>query len=236
MTDPQQRRDELSAGLARTRERVAQACALAHRDPADVTVVVVTKTWPATDVLALADLGVANVGENKSAELIEKRDACAQADLTWHFIGQLQSNKARDVARAADVVHSIDRPKLVTALSRAREDAQRPLECLIQVSLDPEPMPGRGGVDARDVGELAESISGAPGVNLRGVMGVAPLEGDAKAAFDRLREVHDRLVHEYPDATWMSAGMSHDLAEAIAAGATHLRVGSAILGSRAYLR
>ena len=238
VADPQRRRAELARALDATRTRIAEACAQADRDPQSVTLVVVTKTWPASDIRLLAELGVVDVGENRSAELAEKRGACADLNLRWHFIGQIQSRKAAEVAREADVVHSVDRSVLIPRLGRARcaPDAggSRPadLECLIQVSLDPDPAPGRGGASEQEVAGLAEMITAEPGLRLRGVMGVAPLGGDAREAFARLRRIHESLRERYPQATWMSAGMSDDLTEAVACGATHLRIGSAVLGSR----
>ena len=231
----------LADGLARTRARIEAACQSAGRDPAEVHLIVVTKTWPTSDVLALAELGVADVGENKAGELRTKRDECADTvagtSLTWHFIGQIQSNKAREIARCADVVHAVDRPKLLTGLARGAQERSEAgaiarLACLVQVSLDPEPSPGRGGATPEQALALADQIAGTEGLTLRGVMGVAPLGGDPQEAFTTLREVADRVAAAHPGADWMSAGMSGDLEQAVAAGATHLRVGSAILGSR----
>ncbi len=228
------RTDELAAALLRVRTRIDQICVDAGRESTEVTLIVVTKTWPASDILALAQLGVSDFGENKAQELRDKRIECDAVQGTWHFIGQLQTNKAALVAHNADVVHSIDRARLVEALSRhaSERDPVRPLECLIQVSLDPQPRAGRGGVDPGEVRALAAQIEDSPGLRLVGVMGVAPVETGARQAFSSLREVSMQLRQDYPQATWISAGMSGDLAEAIAEGATHLRVGSAILGTR----
>jgi pyridoxal phosphate enzyme (YggS family) len=202
-----------------------------------VTLVVVTKTFPADDVRLLAGLGVRDIGENRHPEAEHKALACTDLPLRWHYIGQLQSNKARAVARYADVVHSIDRPKLVGALARGRSEAwqqkAQPLDCLIQVSLDPPEQQGhRGGLVPQQVPALAETIAGHDLLRVRGVMGVAPLGGDPQAAFERLAEVAQRLRAQESDANWVSAGMSGDLEVAIAHGATHVRVGSAILGTR----
>jgi pyridoxal phosphate enzyme (YggS family) len=235
MSDSLDRREQIQRGLDLTEERISAACHAAGRDRGDVHLIVVTKTWPVEDLRVLAELGVREVGENKAGDLADKRQQLAGAHLTWHFIGQLQSNKARLVAQHADVVQSIDRPKLIAVLSRERVGAReemgwegsRPLECLVQVSLDVEPTIAR---------ELADQIAGSPGLRLRGVMGVAPLEGSARGAFERLRDVADLIRADHPDAIWISAGMSGDLEEAVAEGATHLRVGSAILGSRSILR
>lgn len=233
MADP--RTIELQAALVATRQRVESACAAAGRDPGEVRVIVVTKTWPAEDVIRLAGLGVRDVGENRDQEASAKATATRQCDLTWHFIGQLQTNKAASVARYADVVHSIDRMSLVGALEKGAAKADRRIDCLVQVSLDPGDVEGRGGVPPDQVAAVAAEIASSPHLRLRGVMGVAPLEGDAGAAFSRLAETLDRLRLTYPDLDMMSAGMSGDLEAAVAAGATHLRVGSAILGSRPFL-
>ena len=232
-----QRIGELADGLAATRERIERACRNAGRDPAQVHLIVVTKTWPARDVRALAELGVRDVGENKAGELADKRDTCADVPLTWHFIGQIQSNKARLIGAHADVVHAVDRAKVLTPLARGAADIEgdrraEDLGCLVQVSLDPDPMPERGGIAADQAGWLADQIALTPGLVLRGVMGVAPLAGDPRQAFERLRRTAEAIRREHPQADWISAGMSGDLEAAVEAGATHLRVGSAILGSR----
>ena len=232
-----ERRGEVARGLAAVQERIDRAARSCGRDPCSITLIVVTKTFPASDVRLLAGLGVRDVGENRHPEAEHKALACADVPVRWHYIGQLQSNKARAVARYADVVHSIDRPKLVGALARGRGEAAtgkpRPLDCLIQVSLDPpQAQQHRGGLPPAQVPALAETLAGHDLLRLRGVMGVAPLGGDPGAAFERLADVAARLRADAPDASWMSAGMSGDLEAAITAGATHVRVGSAILGTR----
>lgn len=227
MTD---RRAELAAGLAHVRARVDAAVAAAGReDP--VSVIVVTKNFPVGDVDLLADLGVRDMGENREQEAREKFERVAdRAALTLHFIGRLQSNKAPSVARFADVVHSVDRPKIVAALARNRPAAAGPLGVLVQVSLDGDTR--RGGVAVDDVPALAAAIRAQEALRLRGVMAVAPLGADPDDAFSRLLEVSHGIRRAHPGATWISAGMSADLEAAIRHGATHLRVGTAILGSR----
>lgn len=236
MTDP--RAGELEANLAKVRARVDAACVSAGRDPADVTVIVVSKTWPADDVRRLAALGVRDFGENRDQEAAPKAAATADLDVRWHFVGQLQSNKAASVARYADLVHSVDRESLITALERGAAKADRELPCLIEVDLT-EGADGRGGARPPDVARLAGLIVSADHLTLRGVMGVAPLAGAGEdqrevsaRAFERLAAVSEGLRREHPDATFISAGMSEDLEEAVHAGATHLRVGSAVLGTR----
>jgi PLP dependent protein len=224
------RRDEISAGLAVVRQRIAHACAAADRDPDELTLIVVTKTFPSSDIRLLVDLGVPDIGENRHQEAVEKVAECAELPVRWHFVGRLQSNKAGAVARYADVVHSVDRPKLVDALDRGAESAGREVACLVQVSLDDDP--ARGGALVDQVLPIAERIAASPALRLAGVMAVAPLSADPDPAFARLQQIAETLQKEHPTATWVSAGMSGDLEAAVARGATHLRVGSAILGAR----
>jgi PLP dependent protein len=224
------RREQLRAALAAVLDRIAAGCASAGRDPAEVTLVVVTKTYPASDVRLLASLGVTDVGENRDQEAGPKRDACADLPLRWHVIGQVQSNKARHVARYADFVHSVDRLSLVRALGRGARDAGRELACLVQVTLDGDPARGGASVDA--VPALARAIADEPGLELHGLMAVAPLGADPEVAFDPLPRLRDRLLQEHPGARLVSAGMSGDLEAALRHGATHLRVGTAVLGAR----
>ncbi|HHU10575.1 MAG TPA: YggS family pyridoxal phosphate-dependent enzyme [Intrasporangiaceae bacterium] len=235
---PASRRDEIATALTATRERIAAACAAAGRSPQDVTLIVVTKFHPADDIVLLGELGVRDIGENrhqeaeaKLADLAEVLPA-GQPRPTMHFIGQAQRNKAAAIARYADVVHSVDRDRLAVALDRGAERAGRRLDVLLQVDLDPEPDPGRGGVLPADVASLADAVAALEHLRLRGVMTVAPLGMDPEAAFAALADVVDRLRSAHPEATWVSAGMSGDLEAAVAYGATHLRVGTAILGSR----
>ena len=226
------RTEEIRANLEDVRSRIAAACEAAGRDPSQITLIVVTKTWPAADVARLASLGVHDVGENRDQEAAPKAVETQGRGLSWHFIGQLQTNKAASVARYADVVHSVDRLALVDALERGAAKAGRTLDCLVQVSLDPDES-GRGGATPDEVESVADAIAAAPHLHLRGVMGVAPLGADPAPAFARLAGALATLRMTYPDLDVMSAGMSDDLEEAVMAGATHLRVGSSILGSRA---
>lgn len=232
------RADELRAGLDAVERRVTAACAAAGRPRQDVSVVVVTKTFPASDVRLLAGLGVTDVGESRDQEASAKAEECSDLPLRWHFVGRLQRNKAGSVARYAAWVHSVDRARLVSALSRGAVAADRELDVLVQVCLDTDPDEAarRGGVAPADLLALAEEVAGAGGLRLRGVMGVAPREGDPRPAFDTLAALSARLRAEHPGATAVSAGMSADLEQAVAAGATHLRVGSAVLGSRPLAR
>ena len=223
-------------GLSEVRTRIDAARAAAQRlDP--VRLVVVTKTFPSTDVDILASLGVTDVGENRDQEARAKRPDCAPEarELRWHMIGQLQRNKASSVARWADVVESVDRPELVTALARAAEGHDRTLEVLIQVDLDPAPRPDRGGVHPDEAVSLADTVVEHPALVLRGVMGVAPYPpepGGPRVAFARLRKVSNAIRAGHPRADVISAGMSGDLEEAVLEGATQVRIGGAILGPR----
>lgn len=226
------RRDEVARGLAVVRDRIATACADAGRDPGDVRLVVVTKTFPASDVRVLAELGVTDVGENRHQEAETKAAECRELGLTWHFIGGLQSNKAAAVARYADVVHSLDRHKLVGALDRGAQDRDQRVGVLLQVSLDPPGREGRSGAAAAELDDLAAAVHASEALDLRGLMAVAPLGEDPAEAFARLAELHAGFVAKHPEAPWLSAGMSGDLEHAVRAGATHVRVGSAVLGSR----
>jgi|DEB0MinimDraft_3_1074331.scaffolds.fasta_scaffold00376_5 pyridoxal phosphate enzyme (YggS family) len=231
------REQALAASLQHMRDRIDLACAEAGRDSSEVHLIVVTKTWPVDDVRRLADLGVRDMGENRDQEAKAKAAATPDLDITWHFIGQLQTNKANSVARYADVIHSVDRPELVAALERGAERADRTLTCLIQVDLEDGAARGRGGAAPSEVAALARAIEEAPHLRLGGIMGVAPLdEGDqpvaSAAAFARLAHIHRELLADHPGASILSAGMSGDLEQAVAAGATHLRVGSAVLGDR----
>ncbi|KRF37739.1 alanine racemase [Nocardioides sp. Soil805] len=209
---------------------MADACAAAGRGPDEVSLVVVTKFFPASDVRVLADLGVTDVGENRHQEASEKAAECVDLGLRWHFIGALQSNKASAVAAYADVVESVDRRKLVAPLARGA--GERVVDVLLQVSLDPPGSGHRAGADPAGLAELADAVAATEHLRLRGLMAVAPLGQDPDAAFARLAAIHADLLTSHPGATTLSAGMSGDLEQAIAHGATHVRVGSAVLGPR----
>ncbi|MEV0846826.1 YggS family pyridoxal phosphate-dependent enzyme [Streptomyces sp. NPDC049954] len=235
MTD---RRAQLAANLAKVEERIAKACAAAGRGREEVTLIAVTKTYPASDVRLLAGLGVRQVAENRDQDAAPKAAESADLPLTWHFVGQLQTNKVKSVVKYADFVHSVDRDRLVSALSAAAVRAGREIGCLIQVALDAE-VGGRGergGVAPDKVAELADRLAEAEGLRPAGLMTVAPLAGPfagrPRAAFGRLAELAGVLRSAHPAATMVSAGMSADLEEAVAAGATHVRIGSAVLGAR----
>lgn len=227
------RRAELAARLAAVHAKIDAAAQAAGRRADDVTLIVVTKTWPASDIRILAELGVTDVGENRHPEAEDKARELAETDLRWHFIGQIQSNKAARIAGYADVVHSVDSVRLAHRLDSGAQHHDRRLDCLVQVSLDPEQASaGRGGVAPDAAGEVASAIDASERLRFAGVMGVAPLGGDPDAAYRALAEVQSRLLLDFPDAAVVSGGMSGDFVAAIAAGATHVRVGSAVLGER----
>jgi hypothetical protein len=230
------RRAELAANLDSVRARIAAATASAGRSPDEVTLVVVTKTHPASDIELLAGLGVTDVAENRDQEARPKHAETVHLGLRWHFVGQLQRNKARAVAAYTDIVESIDRPELVVALDRAATTLGRTLDVLVQVDLADPPQPERGGAALAAVAAIADLVSASTSLRLRGVMAVAPLGSPPREAFDRLSTVAADLRARHPEARMISAGMSGDLEEAVASGATHVRIGTAVLGGRPALR
>ncbi len=237
VTDQRQR--ELAENLATVRSRLDAACRAAGRDPAEVSLVVVTKTYPPADVLRLAALGVTDVGENRDQEAAWKAAEVAElgARVRWHFVGQLQRNKCKSVVRYAHMVHSVDSVRLATALADAAGPGRdRPLDTLVQVSIDGDASRG-GAVCGPAQPDLAldrvlATVADADGLALRGLMAVAPLGWEPDRAFGQLATIAARVRAEYPDAVILSAGMSGDVEQAIQHGATHVRLGSAVLGNR----
>ncbi|KQN46007.1 YggS family pyridoxal phosphate-dependent enzyme [Frigoribacterium sp. Leaf44] len=228
MTDPTSVDGDLGERLARVAAAVDDACAAVGRSPGELTTIVVTKFHPPGLIRALYALGVRDVGENRHQEAQAKAAELDDLEgLRWHFVGQLQSKKARQARRYAHAVHSLDRDSVVDALS---DDSGSVVDGFVQVNLTDEP--GRGGIAERDVETLAEKVLSTPGLRLRGVMAVAPLDEEARPAFARLRAVSERVRSLEATADAISAGMSPDFAEAVAEGATHLRIGTAITGSR----
>ena len=230
--DAGDRRDEIAGRLAAVRARIAAACQAAGRASGEVTLIAVTKTYPVSDIRLLGELGVTDIGENRDQEAAPKAAECAALGLpvTWHFVGQLQTNKAASVVSYARVIHSVDRLRLVRALGSRATAAGRTVTCLVQVSLDDDP--ARGGARITDVAAVADAVAGQDGLVLGGVMAVAPLGVPADVAFGKLKQVADAVRSAHPGAVMISAGMSDDLEQAIAAGATHVRVGTALLGGR----
>jgi pyridoxal phosphate enzyme (YggS family) len=232
---------QLRDRLAAVRQRIDGAAAAAGRPGDPPQLIVVTKFHPAEDVRRLSALGITDVGENRDQEAADKAAQLTDLDLRWHFIGQLQSNKAKSVVRYAHAVHSVDRLQLAAALAKAMaaergRTGRAPLECFIQVSLDDDADGHRGGALPADVPGLAEMLAGSGDLRLAGVMAVAPLRAEPAAAFEKLAAVSTGLTALHPGATGISAGMSQDLEAAVRSGATHLRIGSDILGPRPALR
>lgn len=225
-TSPTSSSSGLAERLASARRGIADAAHAAGRDPEELTTIVVTKFHPASLVRELATLGVTDVGENRHQEASAKAAELADLALTWHFVGQLQSKKARQVRSYAQVIHSIDRGALVDAL---RSD-ESTVDCFVQLNLTPDP--ARGGIADGELEHLVEHVLETPGLRLLGVMAVAPIDEDPRAAFARVRSASERVRRLAPGATAISAGMSQDYAAAIAEGATHLRIGTAITGKR----
>jgi pyridoxal phosphate enzyme (YggS family) len=216
----------LAERLSLVQTEIADAARAADRDPASITTIVITKFHPASLVRDLESLGVRDFGESRHQEAQAKVAELADLDATWHFVGQLQSKKARQVRAYADVLHSIDRESLVDAL----EDPDNVRDAFIQVNLTGEAH--RGGVAPADLDALVDRVASGTGLRLVGLMTVAPLLGEPRAAFARLRELSERVRMTVPEATALSMGMSGDFREAIMEGATHLRIGTAITGNR----
>jgi pyridoxal phosphate enzyme (YggS family) len=223
----------LEQNLRAVRERIAAAARAAGRDPASVALLAVSKTWPADDVRALAALGQRDFGENRAQELIAKAAQLPDVPVRWHFVGQLQRNKAAAVARLGAVVHTVDRESLALALHRAGQDGE-PVDVLVQVDLGGAAgeLAARGGAAPDDVPALADLVAGCAGLRLRGLMAVAPRGQEPGPAFERLADLADRIRTDHPDAVQLSAGMSGDLEAAVSAGATIVRVGTALFGDR----
>jgi len=218
--------DTLEARVLEVQERIAAAARAAGRQESEITAIVVTKFHPAELVRELYALGIRHVGENRHQEAVAKQAELAELDVTWHFIGQLQSNKARAVAEYAGVIHSVDRPSLVSALATQDRD----VDVFLEINLTD--VPGRGGVLPVELESLCEAVLQVPLLNLRGVMAVAPVDEEPSRAFERVLEYADRVRAMAPGARDLSIGMSGDFEDAIALGATHLRIGTAITGKR----
>ena len=223
------RAQEIAAALASVEDRITKAATTAGRNRSELTLIAVTKTYPASDVQILADLGVSNFGENRSDEGSEKSQLISA---TWHFQGQVQGRKLKDIASWATYIHSIDSADHITKLSRICSEKDRKISIFLQLSLDGAP--DRGGVLADQLGQLAEQVAADSNLHLAGLMCVPPVEYEFDRAFSEIAKVHNAFKMGFPAAIGLSAGMSSDFEVAIAYGATHLRVGSEILGSRTY--
>lgn len=218
------RRSEITSNLQVVRDEISKAVISAGRSLDEITLIAVTKTFPASDVEILRDLGVTHFGENRDADAAPKADAVAG---TWHFQGQIQSNKLKSITTWANVIHSLDEIRHFEVIEKS---APHPLDIFCQVSLDGSE--GRGGVSEQKLYELAQEIEKSATHRLQGLMAVAPLGVDPADAFSKLSAIHKAFMADFPKANKLSAGMSGDYIEAIAYGATHIRIGSSILGSR----
>ena len=223
---------DIQSNLEKINSRIAEACSRSKRNISEITLIAVTKTYPASDVDLLKQLGIENVGENKDQEASGKISQVKEK-FSWHFIGQLQSNKAKSVVTYADLIHSVDRLSLAKELQKSASAIAKKQKVLIQVDLDQSgPDPSRGGVWPADLAALAQFINQSENLELAGLMSVAPLGENPSKAFERLAQIRSDFLKNYPNAVILSAGMSEDLEAAIEHGATHLRIGSALLGER----
>jgi pyridoxal phosphate enzyme (YggS family) len=226
------RLSDIQSNLEIIQSRINKACSAAGRDISEITLIAVTKTYPASDVDLLKQLGIENVGENRDQEASSKKSE-VKNHFKWHFIGQLQSNKAKSVVNYADLIHSVDRWTLAKEIQKSAQGINKVQPVLIQVDLDQSgPDPTRGGIWPEELNELAAAINQASHLELKGLMSVAPLGENPEHAFARLKEIRLAFLKDNPGAQILSAGMSEDLEAAILHGATHLRIGSALLGER----
>ena len=225
------RKDSIAENLNNVRRGIDDVAIAVGRAPSDITLIVVTKTYPSSDIEILHSLGITNIGENRDQEARSKFPL-VNAELSWHHIGQLQRNKVKSVLTWADVIHSIDRSDLVMEVGRR---ADRPVDIFLQVSLDSDSI-GRAGALESELKRLGDTCAQFEYLRLQGLMAVAPLQVPAAQAFERLREIHLKFMEDFPHASALSAGMSQDYEEAIKFGATHVRIGSSILGSRPFVR
>ena len=218
------RTEEISRNLEIVKQRISAAAGRVNRKAEDVTLIVVTKTFPLSDVEILRSLGVTNFGEKRDSDAVSK---AFDVQGTWHFQGQIQSNKLKSITSWADVIHSLDQIRHFDLIEKT---CQRPLQIFCQVSLDGQE--GRGGAKLDELYLLANKVQESSIHELVGLMAVAPLGIEAALAFEQLAQIHQDFLIEFPSAGKLSAGMSNDFEAAIAHGATHIRVGSSILGSR----
>lgn len=224
------RADQLRDAWQRVQDDVARCCRVHGRDANEVTVIAVTKGHPASDIDLLARCGVTDIGESRDDEARNKQQELVGSKLRWHCIGQVQTNKAAKIADWADVVHAVDRSRVAAALARAVPPGHS-LDVLLQVNTDAAGS-GRGGVSPEGLPQLVEQVGMLPQLRIAGLMTVAPVDADPRPGFAEVATLWRELRRTYPNADMYSAGMSGDYEQAIAAGATHLRIGTAILGSR----
>jgi pyridoxal phosphate enzyme (YggS family) len=217
------RKVEIARNLQEVRDRISAAAKSVNRDPAEIKLIVVTKTFPISDIEILRELGESNFGENRDQEAAPKAESISA---TWHFQGQIQSNKIKSICEWADVVHSISSEKEILKFAQS----PRKHQVFLQVSLDGQE--GRGGASRAGLAELANLVNESNNLDLLGLMAVAPLGTEPVKAFADLAQINQGFVDQFPNSKYLSAGMSGDFEAAIKYGATHIRVGSSILGSR----
>lgn len=226
------RKDQILSNLELVKEKISAAAQAAGRSPSEITLIAVTKTFPVSDLEILYELGVRNFGENRDQEAGPKVGALP-ADITWHFQGGIQSNKLKSISNWASVIHSVDKFKYAQMISQFSVGKTK--EIFIQVSLDTLPQ-SREGVDPADLMQLAEQIMSLPNLEVKGLMAVAPLDQPTEQAFVRLQQIQQKFIQLYPAASSLSSGMSGDYELAISLGATHVRIGSSILGNRSPIK
>ena len=226
------RKDQIHLNLELVKEKISAAAQAAGRSPSEITLIAVTKTFPVSDLEILYELGVRNFGENRDQEAAPKVSALP-ADITWHFQGGIQSNKLKSISNWASVIHSVDKFKYAQMISQFSVGKTK--EIFIQVSLDTLPQ-SREGVDPADLMQLAEQIMSLPNLEVKGLMAVAPLDQPTEQAFVRLQQIQQKFIQLYPAASSLSSGMSGDYELAISLGATHVRIGSSILGNRSPIK
>ena len=226
------RKDQILSNLESVKEKISAAAQAAGRSPSEITLIAVTKTFPVSDLEILYELGVRNFGENRDQEAAPKVGVLP-ADITWHFQGGIQSNKLKSISNWASVIHSVDKFKYAQMISQFSVGKTK--EIFIQVSLDTLPQ-SREGVDPADLMQLAEQIMSLPNLQVKGLMAVAPLDEPTEQAFVRLQQIQQKFIQLYPAASSLSSGMSGDYELAISLGATHVRIGSSILGNRSPIK
>lgn len=226
------RKDQILSNLELVKEKISAAAQAAGRSPSEITLIAVTKTFPVSDLEILHELGVRNFGENRDQEAAPKVGVLP-ADITWHFQGGIQSNKLKSISNWASVIHSVDKFKYAQMISQFSVGKTK--EIFIQVSLDTLPQ-SREGVDPADLMQLAEQIMSLPNIQVKGLMAVAPLDQPTEQAFVRLQQIQQKFIQLYPAASSLSSGMSGDYELAISLGATHVRIGSSILGNRSPIK
>ena len=226
------RKDQILSNLELVKEKISAAAQAAGRSPSEITLIAVTKTFPVSDLEILYELGVRNFGENRDQEAAPKVGVLP-ADITWHFQGGIQSNKLKSISNWASVIHSVDKFKYAQMISQFSVGKTK--EIFIQVSLDTLPQ-SREGVDPAELMQLAEQIMSLPNIQVKGLMAVAPLDQPTEQAFVRLQQIQQKFIQLYPAASSLSSGMSGDYELAISLGATHVRIGSSILGNRSPIK